>query len=113
MSPLSELIWICPRPDAFPLVTQHRLYLTCTFRLTPKQPKGREAAEALLELTSSPNGWMLAAGVADVSLAIVSAAGVVQGCHNLYRVLLARGPPLPPEVGSVSRGSGFGWRGLL
>ena len=50
-------------------------------------------------LTSSLYDCMHTAGVADASLAIVSAAGVVQGCHNLYRVLLAQGPPLPPEVG--------------
>ena len=104
VSPLAELIWICPRPDAFPL-TKYLLYFSHARSVS--LPNSRKAGKPQRYcwyarwrgLTSSLYDRMHTAGVADASLAIVSAAGVVQGCHNLYRVLLAQGPPLPSEVG--------------
>ena len=47
----------------------------------------------------------LHSGIADLSLVFVSSAGVLQGCHNIYRVLWVGGH-LPQEVGGWDVRSG-------
>ena len=49
------------------------------------------------------------AGISDISLVVVSAAGVLQGCHNIYRVLWIGGH-LPHEV--KVQGSSWGSQSL-
>ena len=48
---------------------------------------------------------ILLTGISDISLMIVSAAGVLQGCHNIYRVLWIGGN-LPHEVSEAGPRAG-------